>query len=961
MIYGKRNLADEAISLLQRATDGFDDEYGSGSMGCAVYDTAWVSLVAKGTGDEKHWLFPECFSYLLDSQLDDGSWGSNPRSQIDGILNTGAALLALKRHQSDPMQINDNDTRAARENLAGRIDNATRSLRSQMLAWDVTATRHVGYEIIVPALLRYLQHEDDTLVFEFPGKAALKALTDAKLARFKPEYLYGSNKSTVLHSLEVLIGMVDFDKLSHHKTHGSMMASPSSTAAYLMNTSQWHQDSEDYLRRVLASCPGLGSGGVPSAYPSMHFEYTWVLSTLLRSGLAVSDLECTGLRKMEQVVIRGLENGNGAILSMTLLGHPVGPEKMLETFEADKHFRTYNKERDPSFTANCNVLAALLCQPDPDQYALQVLKAVSFLCDHWWSSDGRIADKWNLSHLYPNLLLVEDLTDLMALLDRGGFKGLFDQQLQSKILIASFQACLRTMLEQNPDGSWADSIEETAYGILILSEARKLSTFVSLRQTIDSAIQLGAAYIRARAGSTQPEVPIWIEKVSYTSTVLTDCYAIAALKVSEAAGEETSLVGTSLFSGDGTWHSSGRKHVKLLKQTPLFSDTPQWQLEASMVESVLFQPLLRARRLDIFPRKDMADDKYFDIIPLTWTSCNNRCGTFASTSFIYEMMVISFLNYQADEFMEASAGAVFCGRTDALSQMIDVVFSTAQPEGDIGGPERNGSHENDSGYESVLTTLSRFVAHVSNHPAVQAASPWDRESVRRELRTFLQAHVVQNKDNSSFQKQLNHSGPNGGGAVQAYAAATDTFFHWVRTTSADHTSCPYSFSFVSCLLSAFLVNGRECFPLVGEKYLAAAACRHLATMCRMYNDYGSIVRDAAEGNVNSINFPEYHEPRGGSVTIDEQKRALFDLAQYERACLDDALRRLWDVPRSTGDMAVDGIKDRQMAIWKMFCDVTDLYGQIYVVRDIASRMKVPGPGLDGVSHPKSLPGTAVAT
>lgn len=274
MMQGERKLAEEAISLIQRATDGFDEEYGSGSMGCAVYDTAWVSLVAKGVGDKRHWLFPECFSYLLDTQSDDGSWGSNPRSQIDGILNTGAALLALKRHLSDPMQIND--TPAARENLTDRIHSATRSLRSQMLAWDVAATRHVGYEIIVPALLRYLQQEDDTLIFEYPGKAALKVLTDAKLAKFKPEYLYTPKKSTILHSLEVLIGMVDFDKLSHHKTHGSMMASPSSTAAYLMNTSQWQQDSENYLRRVIASCPGLGSGGVPSAYPSMHFEYTWV-------------------------------------------------------------------------------------------------------------------------------------------------------------------------------------------------------------------------------------------------------------------------------------------------------------------------------------------------------------------------------------------------------------------------------------------------------------------------------------------------------------------------------------------------------------------------------------------------------------------------------------------------------------------------------------------------------------
>jgi hypothetical protein len=33
--------------------------------------------------------------------------------------------------------------------------------------------------------------------------------------------------------------------------------------------------------------------------------------------------------------------------------------------------------------------------------------------------------------------------------------------------------------------------------------------------------------------------------------------------------------------------------------------------------------------------------------------------------------------------------------------------------------------------------------------------------------------------------------------------------------------------------------------------------RHLAVMCRQYNDYGSLVRDAEEGNLNSIDFAEF--------------------------------------------------------------------------------------------------------
>ena len=269
---GSQSVSNEAVSLIRRALDSFDDHYGSGSMSCAVYDTAWVSLVTKVVDGEEKWLFPECFQYLLDTQLPDGSWGFSGGSQIDGILNTAASLLSVQRHLKQPLDFSDEDV----ESLQDRAHKATVSLRSQISAWDVAATVHVGFEMIVPAMLRYLQQEDESLVFEFPGRASLDKISATKLARFKPQCLYDDAKHTALHSLEVFIGTVDFDKLVHHKVHGAMMASPSSTAAYLMNATTWDDEAEAYLKHVVTSGAGKGSGGVPSAYPSMHFEYTWV-------------------------------------------------------------------------------------------------------------------------------------------------------------------------------------------------------------------------------------------------------------------------------------------------------------------------------------------------------------------------------------------------------------------------------------------------------------------------------------------------------------------------------------------------------------------------------------------------------------------------------------------------------------------------------------------------------------
>lgn len=545
------------------------------------------------------------------------------------------------------------------------------------------------------------------------------------------------------------------------------------------------------------------------------------------------------------------------------------------------------------------------------------------------------------------MLIVEAFIKLLALAEQEGVD--LGQELLSRVAISLFQACLRTLLGQKEDGSWNGLTEETAYGVIILTEARQFALFDHLQQPLTSAIERGVAFIQA----TKVRAPshIWIEKVNYASPHLTDCYALAALKAaSKQAGRR---VGSGFVS---TPSKSMHKRVKLFQLTPLFSQLPDWQVWASMLEASLFQPLLRARRLDIFPRKDMEEDQYFDIIPFTWTACNNRKGTFASTSFIYAMMIVSFLNYQADEFMEAVAGQAYRGRQDMLRQVIDSAISRgdghAYTNGNshtnghtngiahVNGAKSNGNHADvDEDYERVFVPLCKFVAYIADYPALRAASAWDRECTMRELQKFLHAHVTQNIDNARFGQQSPDE--------PLYSAATGTFFDWVRTTSADHTSCPYSFSFVSCLLSA-MNGGRECFSSVSEKYLASAMCRHLATMCRMYNDYGSVARDRAESNLNSVNFPEFKNVGSTSPAedpMDAKKKALFGLAEYERSCLDEALRRLGEEGRGSRDshsFQAETVKERQIAIWHMFYDVTDLYGQIYVVRDIASRMVKPG-------------------
>ena len=253
-----------------------------GNLTCAVYDTAWVSMVAKPTKNGKIWLFPESFRYIIDSQLPDGGWPSYA-ADVDGILNTAASLLALKAHLANAYQI----TEYLPEELSQRLSSGAESLRIQLQAWDVDKTVHVGFEILVPAILALL--EEQGFIFDFAGRENLMKLNQLKMSQFNVAYLYSSVKTTALHSLEAFAGKLDYDKLRHHKTFGAYMASPSSTAACLMYSSSWDDESEEYLKWTVAAGAGRGNGGVPSAFPSTFFDITWVCSSLRLLG-RINDL-----------------------------------------------------------------------------------------------------------------------------------------------------------------------------------------------------------------------------------------------------------------------------------------------------------------------------------------------------------------------------------------------------------------------------------------------------------------------------------------------------------------------------------------------------------------------------------------------------------------------------------------------------------------------------------------------
>ena len=564
------------------------------------------------------------------------------------------------------------------------------------------------------------------------------------------------------------------------------------------------------------------------------------------------------------------------------------------------------------------------------------------------------------------MLLAQALTRLLFLWDTGAIGGESEHLIRDRLPIILTQILVRTLC----DLDLSQCFEASAYAVLTLTYISSLPWLSTLESQISGAIGKGKKTVHdAMIAVTQPEY-IWVEKVTYSSSILSETYCLAALK----AQASSHAWGAAVQSLADISIKKLTKFTHFFSQLPLFSKGSQWKLQASLIEGYLFYPQLKRMSLDIFPRKDMAKDDYLEYIPLTWTACNNNQGTPLNANFLWDMMVVSMLNYQADEYMEAVVGDKFADNLTSVKQVIHHLCETTSTsnnetntsEKPIGGkingtkkrfqsncngdepeepakrnrPETNGTSENRSAatwqkltnrsahdLSEVSQTLSRFINHILTHQHIARSSTHDRSTLLNELRSFLLAHITQIEDNSSFASQS--PSPKSLDQTSIFHTQDRPYFTWIHTTSAIHTSCPYSFAFVACLTgSSVLGSNKDCFTGAEQKYLAQAMVRHLAAMCRQYNDYGSVARDRAEENVNSVNFAEFHEGDPGRDEEAGIKEALFRIAEYERECLNLTKGRLEKlVPKKVRD------------VLGLFVDVTDLYGQIYVARDIASRMR----------------------
>jgi hypothetical protein len=78
-----------------------------GEITVSPYDTAWVALIPAMDGSPRP-EFPKSVEWILNNQLEDGSWGievANYSSYYDRVINSLACVVALQTWQADSSAI----------------------------------------------------------------------------------------------------------------------------------------------------------------------------------------------------------------------------------------------------------------------------------------------------------------------------------------------------------------------------------------------------------------------------------------------------------------------------------------------------------------------------------------------------------------------------------------------------------------------------------------------------------------------------------------------------------------------------------------------------------------------------------------------------------------------------------------------------------------------------------------
>lgn len=534
---------------------------------------------------------------------------------------------------------------------------------------------------------------------------------------------------------------------------------------------------------------------------------------------------------------------------------------------------------------------------------------------------GNVLDRSNLEHdsnkvqnrspRYLTMSFTWALVDLLSSWDQGKLPNLSESLVRDRIPIILYHILVQAFQGQDPNGSWDgyDCPEVTSYAILTITKLSSLPWAESLKGQIDHALQSSKRYLSRNVERWATPGKMWIGKVGYYTSVISQGYCLAAMQSRSYDHAWSSAVQSLVVISD----NKVSKFSTFLSGLPMFSDRPISMLKASVVEGLMFlQPLLEANP-GVFKDVKKSKGQYLTYIPITWVAVSHIHGDPISLEAMWSIMNYSIIIFKIDEFVEGVIGQRHIHELDG----VEAIIRRLQNDGH-GAVDRSSNGISVDGVkatqelkpsmpvmEDVELTIGRLGDYILDHPMVRASPRKLQTLLRRELAQYLLASLDHLRYNSN--------GPQVSKAV--------SYFDWVRGNGADDISTIVSTIFFICVAQK---SGTDSFDNDIAQYLIQAVARHLGTMSRMQNDFGSVRRDRAEGNLNSIDFIDEN-----CATSDMQrKETLGRLIEFERSCLQHSFTQL--KPLLPREMV------NALAMW---ISMIELFGEIYAVKDLSTWLK----------------------
>lgn len=368
----------------------------------------------------------------------------------------------------------------------------------------------------------------------------------------------------------------------------------------------------------------------------------------------------------------------------------------------------------------------------------------------------------------------------------------------------------------------------------------------------------------------------------------------------------------------------------------------------------------------MFDRKGMKKDNYLAFTPSAVCCANNLQRAFIKTDILHDFMVLIMRVYQWDEYMEHDVAKELVSNLSEVKEVIRGIFkpdgfkrnvkravaqakgsvhtseghtnghwkgNSAQPSNEDPHPQSNGHHNGagnghvNGAAEPILVHKTTFPAALSSlkdrlqslmssivhHPRVLVATAYDKQQLHYELRECLLAHVTQIMDSRQATQP-----------DQDRDWLPQTSYHtWLRTTGSSHRCAPLSLAYLLCLMS----REQKQALMPEETYVVQYICMHLGHKARLENDRASYARDKREGDLNSLDFPEFRHVS----SEDDRKTHLAPIVDYERKCCVagiETLRELQAEHKSPGCEEV-------LTMLEFYLFLTDIYNDVYVMRDIS--------------------------